>query len=139
MTLGEDAFFADIDDKWHEPLVGPDLGAAGRKNRARRTTAGGRQFGTDLSRNGLHLLIPEEATLEEHISTARRPPHPFTAPPDLPLDLQYAARQRAERPWETDQARHSAMAQLESLAAVCEPLDEKFRVRMPSSVRVAAG
>ncbi len=62
-------------------LVGADPGAMGRKNRAQRAAAGGRQLATHIGKNGLSLMIPEGATLEEHVRVARTLAHPFTSPP----------------------------------------------------------
>ncbi len=119
-------------------LVGADPGAMGRKNRAQRAAAGGRQLATHIGKKGLSLMIPEGATLEEHVRVARTLAHPFTSPPEIPADLCFAAAHSASDPPQADRDRAVRMSRLQELASDCASLDRKFRQRQSSAVARAA-
>ena len=57
----------------------------------------GSATGHTLVKNGMKMLIPDNHPKgsmlkpKEHVSKAKALEHPFQAPPDLPLDLQFAA------------------------------------------------
>ena len=53
-------FDASLPLGWSDQLIGPDPGAVGRRNRSQRAAAVGSQLGTQMSRNGLPMLIPED-------------------------------------------------------------------------------
>ncbi len=110
----------------------------GRKNRAQRAAAGGRQLATHIGKNGLSLMIPEDASLEDHVRIARTLTHPFTSPPDMPADLRFAAAQSAIAPSQADRDRAESMSRLHDLASDCAPLDRKFRQRQSPAVARAA-
>ncbi len=110
----------------------------GRKNRAQRAAAGGRQLVTHIGKNGLSLMIPEDASLEDHVGIARTLTHPFTSPPDMPADLRFAAAQSAIAPSQADRDRAEWMSRLHDLASHCAPLDRKFRQRQSPAVARAA-
>ena len=75
-------------DKPEEQCYGADPMASGRKIRAQRAAALGNQLGTHLSKNSLDCLVQmDNIEPHEHVAQAKKLDHPFTCPPDLPLDL----------------------------------------------------
>ena len=45
---------------WQDTLIGPDPAATGKQNRTQRAASLDNQLGTQLSRNGLDMLIPDD-------------------------------------------------------------------------------
>ena len=128
-----------IATEWTDTLVGPDPGAIGRKNRSQRAAALGSQLGGHLSKNGMTLMVPEEGQEPmEHVKIAHTLRHPFTAPPELPLDLKFAAAASALRPTETNLFRGRQMHRIHEMAARCSDMDEEIRSRLAPEVSIAA-
>ena len=120
-----------IATEWTDTLVGPDPGAIGRKNRSQRAAALGSQLGGHLSKNGMTLMVPEEGQEPmEHVKIAHTLRHPFTASPELPLDLKFAAAASALRPTETSLFRGRQMHRIHEMAARCSDMDEEIRSRL---------
>lgn len=115
--------------------MGPDPGSAGRKNRAQRQAALGSQPGVHFSKNGLHVLIPDDPGVEDHVAAARKLKHPFDCPPDIRLDLQFTAKRCVQSRSDTRQARYQARLRLEELVAGCEPYEERIRAGMKAQAR----
>ena len=75
----------------------------------------------------------------EHVAQAKKLDHPFTCPPDLPLDLQFSAELSGTKPVSANQMTAEKWERLQTLAEKCKPLDEDIRSRMCKSVKIAAG
>ena len=70
-----------------DQIIGPDYSAGARhENRA----AVGTQPAPFISRHGAPALLPQDISEEEHVRLAQLLPHPFTAVPKLPIDLEFA-------------------------------------------------
>ena len=140
---------AEFDDftgpEWKACLVGPDPGAKGRLNRAQRAASLGVQQGTHLSRNGMKMLIPDDKpkgsmlTPKAHVEIAKLLEHPFQTPPDLPLDLQFAANASVPDITSVRALRLRKAQRLSELAEKANVIDKKIWSRMHKDVKVPAG
>ena len=130
---------------WQHSRIGPDPGAKWRLNRAQRAASLGVQQGTHLSRNGMRMLIPDDApkgsmpTPKEHVRLAKLLEHPFQAPPDLPLDLQFAANASVPDITSVRKRRMQKAQRIGELADRADAMDTNIWDRMSKDVKVAAG
>ena len=82
---------------WQYRLIGPDPGATGKQNRTQRAASLDNQLGTHLSTSCMDMLILDDQpkgsmyTPEAHVLLAKELTHPFQSPPNLPMDLNFAA------------------------------------------------
>ena len=82
---------------WEDKLIGPDPCATGKQNRTQRAASLDNQLGTNLSKNALPMLIPDDQPKvsmykpEEHVLLAKELTHPYQSPPNLPMDLRFAS------------------------------------------------
>ena len=107
-------------------------------NRNQRRGSMGAQGGIFLSKSGTESIIPLDTPMEEHVQISKTLQHPFRAPPQIPLDLRFAASTAASpstaRLWRQEQWRS-----IETLASKSEGLDAALLDRMPPSVKMVAG
>ena len=126
-------------------LVGPDPGAQGRLNRAQRAASLGVQQSTHLFKNCMKMLIPDDNPKgsmlkpKEHVSKAKALEHPFQAPPDLPLDLQFASNASIPDITSVRALRMQKAQRLSELADKADAIDTNIWNRMPKDVKVSAG
>ena len=91
------------------------------------------------------MLIPDDNPKDsmlkpkEHVMKARQLDHPFQLPPNLPLDLQYAASASIPNTEGVRKERLAKAKRISQLADKSEFLDKQIWNRMPSSVKVTAG
>ena len=108
--------------------------------RSQRDAGIGLQMGSHLSRNGLSLLVPEDKhTPKEHAEQALSLEHPFAVPPDIPLDVKFAAVRSSEDCRGTALLRGKHMLKLVQLANMLLPWERMIQARICSSVKVASG
>ena len=130
---------------WQDRLIGLDPAATGKQNRTQRATSLDNQLGTHLSKNGLDMVIPDDKpkgsmyTPEEHVLLAKELTHPFQSPPNLPMDLTFAAETSLTDVQVAGMKRMRNAQQLLKLAEKAENLDHQIWSRMSSSVKVVAG
>ena len=98
----------------------------------------GAQGGIFLSKSGSESIISLDTPMDEHMLIAKTFQHPCRAPPQIPVDLKFAATTSASPPaarlW-----RERQWNSLETFAAKSESLDAALLERMPPSVKMVAG
>ena len=67
-------------------------------NRNQRRGAMGAQGGIFLSKSGTESIISLDTPMEEHVLISKTLQHPFRAPPQIPVDLKFAASTSATPP-----------------------------------------
>ena len=121
---------------WESKLIGPDPCATGKQNRTQRAASLDNQLGTHLSQNGLPMFIPDDQPKgnmykpEEHVLLAKELTHPYQSPPNLPMDLKFAAEASVEDVSATRERRQGKAHRLEQLASKTEDLDRMIWSRM---------
>ena len=76
---------------------------------------------------------------EDHVEAAKSLDHPFGCPPNIPIDMQFAARISSEHPSGADKMRARKSTRLLQLATITRAMDKDIVSRMAASVQVAAG
>ena len=76
---------------------------------------------------------------QKHATAARVLEHPFDCPPNIPIDLQFAARIISRHPLGSNKMRGSKLRRLRQLAERTKSMDTEIVNRMVSSVKIAAG
>ena len=91
------------------------------------------------------MLIPDDAPTgsmlipKEHVRLAKLLEHPFQSPPDLPLDLQFAANAKVPDITSVRKRRLHKAQRISELADKADAMDRKIWNRMSKDVKVAAG
>ena len=91
------------------------------------------------------MLIPDDKpkgsmlTPCEHVAKAKVLEHPFQAPPDLPLDLQFAANASVPNITSVRMLRLHKAQRISELADKADAIDKHIWNRMSNDVKVAAG